>query len=290
MKVGHVTIERVVELEQPLLDPLQIYHEATQADIDAQLGWLAPRFYDPASRLLVVPIQGFVVQVRGKVLVIDTCGGDCKNRRRPHFHQQRRDWRGKIAALGIPPEKVDYVLNTHFHVDHVGWNTELADGRWVPAFPNARYLFTREEYDYWRSAAGAKAMERTGDYIVDSVEPIVDAGRADFVPMDHSIFPEVSLIPAAGHTPGFVCVDIRSSGERLVLASDLVHSPLQCAYPEWTTHFCADPHGAVRTRTRFLSEWAKSGTRMMPTHFPSPSAGLVERKNGAFAFRYLEAG
>jgi glyoxylase-like metal-dependent hydrolase (beta-lactamase superfamily II) len=286
-KVGTAQIDRVVEFEEPLLDPLEIYRDASAADIAKQLSWLAPRFYDPATKLLITPIQGFVVRVRGKVIVVDTCGGDCKQRKRPHFHQQRRDWRSKIAALGVPPEKVDYVLNTHFHVDHVGWNTQLEDGRWVPAFRNARYLFTREEYDYWRSAEGVKSMQRTGDYMVDSVEPIVEVGQADFVPMDHALFPEVQLIPAAGHTPGFVCVDIRSSGERLVIAADLVHSPLQCVYPEWSTHFCADPQGSARTRIRLLSEWAASRTPMMPTHFASPSAGLVEQKDGAFAFRYL---
>lgn len=287
MNIGRVRIDRVVELEQPLLDPLEIYEEASPADLERHMSWLAPRFFDPQKRLLVVPIQGFLVRAGGKNIVVDTCGGDCKERKRPHFHQQRRDWRGKISALGVPPEKVDYVLNTHFHVDHVGWNTELADGRWVPAFPNARYLFTREEYDYWRSAQGAQAMVRTGDYIADSVQPIVEAGQADFVPMDHAISSELQLIPAAGHTPGFVCLDIRSSGQRLVLASDLLHSPLQCAFPEWTTHFCADPQGSVRTRVRLLSEWAASRTPILPTHFPSPSAGLVERKGGAFAFSYL---
>ncbi|HKQ27085.1 MAG TPA: MBL fold metallo-hydrolase [Burkholderiales bacterium] len=287
-EVGAICVDRVVEFEQPLLDPLEIYPEASAADIASQMSWLAPRFYDPATKLLVVPIQGFVVRAGSKVLVVDTCAGDCKPRKRPHFNQQRRDWIGKLAAIGVAPEKVDYVLLTHFHADHVGWNTRLEDGRWVPAFPNARYLFTREEWDYWSGPQGAQAMERTGDYMVDSVVPIVEAGRADFIPMDHSIFDEVRLIPAAGHTPGFVCVDVRSSGRRLVLASDLLHSPLQCAYPEWTTRFCADPQGSVRTRVRLLSEWAKSRVEIMPTHFPSPSAGFVERKNGAFSFRYTE--
>jgi glyoxylase-like metal-dependent hydrolase (beta-lactamase superfamily II) len=285
--VGAARIDRVVEFEQPLLDPLEVYPEASAGDIASQLAWLAPRFYDTASRLLVVPIQGFVVRAREKVIVVDTCSGDCKERKRPHFHQQRRDWLGRLAALGVAPEDVDYVLNTHFHADHVGWNTRLRDGRWVPAFPNARYLFTAEEWNYWRSADGVCAMERTGDYMQDSVLPIVEAGLADFVPMNHEILPEVQLLAAAGHTPGFVCVDVRSSGARLVLASDLLHSPLQCVYPEWTTRFCADPRGSVRTRVRLLGEWAASRTPIMPTHFPSPSAGIVERSNDAFFFRYL---
>ena len=284
---GAARIDRVVESEEPILDPLQIFPDATAADIASQMAWLAPRFYDESSRLLVIPVQGFVVRVRGNVIVVDTCVGDCKARRRPMFHQQRRGWLGRLAALGVPPESVDYVVCTHFHVDHVGWNTRLEDGRWVPAFPNARYLFTREEWDYWRSAEGLRAMERSGDYMGDSVLPVVAAGLADFVAMDHELLPEVRLLPAAGHTPGFVCVDIRSSGERLVLAGDLLHTPLQCVFPEWSTRFCTDPQGSARTRVRLLSEWAADGTVMLPTHFPSPSAGIVERKNGAFSFRYV---
>lgn len=285
-EIGAARVDRVVESEEAILDPLQMFPEASATDIASQLPWLAPRFYDEASKLLVIPIQGFLIRVRGKVIVVDTCVGDCKQRQRSMFNQQRRDWIAKLAALGVPPERVDYVICTHFHVDHVGWNTRLLDGRWVPTFPNARYLFTSEEWEFWRSADGTRGMERTGDFMEDSVVPIVAAGLADFVRMDHALLPEVRLLPAAGHTPGFVCVDIQSSGQRLVLAGDLLHTPLQCVFPEWTSRFCSDPHGSARTRVRLLSEWAASRTLMLPTHFPSPSAGFVERKNGAFWFRY----
>jgi glyoxylase-like metal-dependent hydrolase (beta-lactamase superfamily II) len=286
-EIGEARIDRVVESEEPILDPLEIFPEATPAEIEAQLHWLAPRFYDVSTRRLVIPIQAFVVRVRGKVIVVDTCVGDCKERRRPMFHRQRRGWLDKLGSLGVTPESVDFVVCTHFHVDHVGWNTRLDNGCWVPAFPRARYLFTREEWEYWRSAEGVQAIERTGDYMADSVIPIVEAGLADFVPMDHALCPELRLVPAAGHTPGFVCVDIQSSGERLVLAGDLLHTPLQCAFPEWDMLYCVDRQASARTRVRLLSEWATSGTVIMPSHFPSPSAGIVERKNGAFSFRYL---
>jgi len=282
-EVGSARVERIVESEMPLLDPLQIYPDATPELLAAQMHWLGPRFYDPATRLLVIPIQGFVVRAGGKVIVVDTCVGDCKDRKRPEFNQRRWGW---INHLN--PEEVDYVVCTHFHVDHVGWNTRLEDGRWVPTFPNARYLFTREEWDYWRGPEGAAAMQRTGDYMADSLLPIAEAGLADFVPMDHAIGDGVKLVPAAGHTPGCVCVDVRSGGERLVLAGDLLHSPLQCVYPHWSTRFCVDPEGSARTRMRLLGEWADSRTTLVPTHFPSPSAGIVERTRDAFFFHYTE--
>lgn len=287
--VGTIRIDRVVESEEPILDPLQMFPEASERDIDAQLSWLAPRFYDPTSKLLVIPIQGFVVRASGRTIVVDTCVGDCKERARPMFNRQQRDWVGRLRSIGVAPESVDYVVLTHFHVDHVGWNTRLQDGRWVPTFANARYLMTSEEWDYWRSPEGQCSMERTGDYIADSVLPIVEAGRTDFVPMDHEVVQGVRFVPAAGHTPGFVCVDVTASGERLVLASDLLHSPLQCSFPEWQMRYCADPARSAATRMRFLSEWAKSRTLILPTHFPSPSAGYVEQHNGSFRFQYSES-
>lgn len=285
--VGAVRVDRMVESEEPLLDPLEIFPQATAADLEAHRAWLDPRHFDAARRLLVIPIQGFLVRVRGKRIVVDTCAGDCKQRKRPFFHDQRRDWIARLRALGVAPEDVDFVVCTHFHVDHVGWNTRLEDGRWVPTFPNARYLFARAEWEYWQSTDGAQALARTSDYLADSVLPVVEAGLADFVAMDHALCPEIQLIPAAGHTPGFVCVDVRSAGERLVLAGDLLHAPLQFSFPEWPMRFCADPVASARTRVRLLSEWAASGTLIMPAHFPSPSAGFVERLGGAFGFRYV---
>jgi len=162
LQVGAARVDRIVESEEPILDPLQMFPEATAELIASQMAWLAPRFYDPSRRLLMTPIQGFLVRAGGKLIVVDTCVGDCKERRRPMFHQQRRGWLGRLAALGVPPEKVDYVICTHFHVDHVGWNTRLQDGRWVPAFPWARYLFTRQEWDYWRSASGVPSRPWCG--------------------------------------------------------------------------------------------------------------------------------
>jgi glyoxylase-like metal-dependent hydrolase (beta-lactamase superfamily II) len=288
--VGGVIVDRVFESEEPILDPLQMFPQISQSDIDAQLHWLAPKYYDVESGLFVIPIQGFVIRANGKVILVDTCVGDCKKRERPMFNEQGRDWLGRIRKLGLEPKDIDYVICTHFHVDHVGWNTKLVDGQWVPTFPNARYLFTNEEWEYWCSAEGRRALERTGDYMEDSIVPIVKAGLADFVPMDHKVMEKVRFIPAPGHTPGFVCVDISSEGDRLVLASDLMHSPLQCMFPHWLMSYCADPARSAETRTRLLSEWADDGTLVLPSHFPSPSAGYVRRSGETFSFQFLEEG
>ena len=286
--IGPVTIDRVVESEYARLDPFELLPDLTPALLEANLSWMAPRFIDPESRRLIINMQGFVVRSRGKIMVVDTCVGDCKPRVRKDFSGRNWNWLDRLRDSGVSPEQVDFVVCTHFHVDHVGWNTRLEDGRWVPTFPNARYLFTREEFDFWRSEAGRPGLARTGDYIEDSVLPVVAAGLADFVPMNHAIDDCVRLHPAPGHTPGLVTVNVTSGGERIVMAGDVLHTPLQCRYPNWSTRFCADPAISRATRIGFMNACSDNHAIVMPSHFPSPSAGRFEREGGAFRFRYVE--
>jgi glyoxylase-like metal-dependent hydrolase (beta-lactamase superfamily II) len=286
--IGAVTIERVVESEYARLSPFELLPDLTPELLEENLHWLAPRFIDPVSRLLVINMQGFVVRSAGKVIVVDTCVGDCKQRVRKDLSGREWKWLDRLREAGVAPEQVNYVVCTHFHVDHVGWNTRRQDGGWVPTFPNARYLFTREEFEFWRSEAGRPGLTRTGDYIEDSVLPVVEAGLADFVPMDHALDASVRLRPAPGHTPGLVTVEVSSEGKRAILAGDVLHTPLQCRYPDWSTRFCADPVRSRATRIGFMNACSGSDILVMPTHFPSPSAGYFERDGDRFRFRYEE--
>ena len=290
LQLGEVELTHVVESEGPLLAPFEVYPDLTPELLEAHLPWLAPRFYDLAAKRFIIAIQGFVLKSHGKVIVVDTCVGDCKRRVRGEFDGAGWGWLARLAQAGVRPEQVDYVLCTHFHVDHVGWNTRLQDGKWVPTFPNARYLFTREEWDYWWSERGRWGRERTGDYMDDSVLPIADAGLCDFVTMDHRIDAALRLEPAPGHTPGLTALAIDSGGSQAVLASDLLHTPLQCACPQLSTRFCADPVLSRATRLAFLEQEARSGRLVIPAHFPAPSAGHIERDGAAFRFRYAGPG
>lgn len=288
LTIGAASIERIVESEAPLLDPFELYPDATPEALAREQAWLAPRFYDPASRLLVIAIQGFVVRSGGKTIVVDTCVGDCKQRVRSQFDGRAWGWLARLEQAGVRPQDVDYVVCTHFHVDHVGWNTRLAGGRWTPTFPNARYLFVREEWDFWWSERGMSGRSRTGDYMEDSVLPVAEAGLVDFVGADHRIDERVALAPAPGHTPGLTVVHIGSAGSEAVLASDVLHSPLQLAYPHWSTNFCADREQSRRTRLALLERWAAHGTLVLPAHFPAPTAGRIHRQGDAYRFAFIE--
>ncbi len=275
--LGNIKITRLVEASGPLLLPAELFPDSSPAIIERNLDWLVPRFYDTETQKLIICIQSFLLQTSGLNILVDTCVGDCKPRVRGDFDQQKWGWLDKLAELGLQPEDIDIVLSTHLHVDHVGWHTRLVNGQWQPTFTQARYLFSQEEWAYWRDNEGHPALQRTGDYIGDSVWPLFDAGLADLVHSDHEVAPGIRLLPLPGHTPGHVGVEIQGEIGEVILTGDLFHHPLQCSYPHWSTRFCIDPDASRQMRERMLKQFAEQGTRLLPAHVPSPTLGRVER-------------
>lgn len=288
VRVGNVSIARIVESEEPLLTPAELLPDSTQELIRGELDWLAPRFYDPIAGKLVIAIQSFLIKSRHHTVLVDTCSGEHKNRARPFFHQREWPWLDALRRTGHSPEDINIVLCTHLHVDHVGWNTRLENGRWVPTFPNARYLFSAKELRFWTEESRRNGIGRTGDYVADSVLPILEAGRASLVDDDHAIDDHIHLIGTPGHTPGHIAVNVFDGGDRAILSGDLFHTPLQCRFPDWSTNFCWDQAEARATRRAFFDEHADTNTLVLPAHLPGPSAGYLERDGGTFRFRYDE--
>ncbi|MBM3486859.1 MAG: MBL fold metallo-hydrolase [Alphaproteobacteria bacterium] len=286
---GDITLARVIESEEKLLKWSEVFPDATAEIIRANHDWLVPKHYDPATGGLAITIQSYLIKTRRHTILVDACGGNDKTRARPHFHQQHHPWLETLRANGAAREQIDFVLCTHLHVDHVGWNTMMKDGRWVPTFPNARYLFARAELAHWEAEAKRTGLPRTGDYVADSVLPIVEANRHVLVDMDHAIEDDVVLYPLAGHTPGQVGLHVRGGGREAIICGDMMHHALQCRYPDWSTNFCTDPAHARRTRRAFLERYADTPTLVYPAHFPSPSGGRIERAGAdSYRFRFLE--
>src|SRR5215813_4137001 len=173
---GDITIDRVVEFQDSVFPPAAMYPQATESAINAHRSWLEPRLLDPANGLLIFSFHTFVIRTRGRTILVDTCGGNDKPRAgKPRYHQKRWPYLERLAAVGVKREDVDVVVCTHLHVDHVGWNTHLVEGRWLPTFPHARYVFVRKEWEFWREEY--KTERFAGDpYYEDSIVPIFDAG------------------------------------------------------------------------------------------------------------------
>jgi glyoxylase-like metal-dependent hydrolase (beta-lactamase superfamily II) len=185
-----------------------------------------------------------------------------------------------LRAAGVDPGSVDLVLCTHLHVDHVGWNTRLAGGRWVPTFPRARHLFTRREWEHW----SAERDPDTRRIMDDSVAPVLDAGLAQLVDVDHRISDELWLEPTPGHTPGHVSVRLRSGDAEAVITGDLMHHPVQMAEPDWGSHFDSDLEEARKTRRAFCERYADTPVMILGTHFNHPTAGRVTRHGSTWRF------
>jgi len=276
-QIGDVRISRIVESEGPT-SPKFLFADVSKDKL-LQHAWLRPHFLTEDGKLLM-SIHAFVLESQGRVIVVDTCVGNDKVRQSPNWHMQKNRFLEDMAEAGFARERVTTVVCTHLHVDHVGWNTLLKDGNWVPTFPNARYLIGRKEWAYWKDAGDAG--DRTVQ--IDSVRPVIYAGLADFVDSDHQLTPEVFLEPTPGHTPGHVSVRISSKGEDAVITGDLMHHPAQCAMPAMSSRFDVDPEAARATRRKFLESYRNGKTLVLGTHFAAPTGGKLSADGEAFRF------
>ena len=268
-KVGDVAITSVSEMES-ITSPRFLFADLDRSDvlrIVATAPWLQPHYVDDEGYLLQ-KIQCLVIDTGDARIAVDTCIGNDKARNYPGWDHLQIPFLARLTAAGYPPESMTHVVCTHLHVDHVGWNTRLVDGQWVPTFPSARYLFVEREYDHWR-----RAPDPDGCFD-DSVAPIVAAGLADLVAGDHRLHDRVRLQPTPGHTPGHVSVVVTSGAARAVITGDLLHTPIQMARVELCSSFDTDPDEARATRKAFLRSFA-DGTLVVGTHFGTPSAGFV---------------
>jgi len=281
-RIGEVTVSKIVELEVTGGSRFILPQASYEAVLP--IGWLQPDFADERGRLKM-SIHALVVETQsGKTgsrrIVVDTClGNDKENRRIPTWNKLQTRFLADLAAAGHPRETIDTVVCTHLHVDHVGWNTMQVDGRWVPTFPNARYLIGRIEYKHWTSQQDREDMTAI---LADSVTPVWEAGLVDLVETDHRICDEISLVPTPGHTPGHVSVRISSRGEEALITGDFMHHPCQIARPQWSSTADSDPAEARRTREAMLTTFAGTPTLVIGTHFAGRTAGRIVRDGNAY--------
>jgi glyoxylase-like metal-dependent hydrolase (beta-lactamase superfamily II) len=279
LALGRLRLTAVVERAGPTR-PTWLLPDAVPDAVERHRGWLAPHFLDGRGRLLQ-SIHTFVVQAPGLTALVDTCVGNDKDRGgRAPFHMMRTTFLEDLTAAGFPPEAIDVVVCTHLHVDHVGWNTRRQGGRWVPTFPRARHLFARPEWEHWSN----ERDEDTQRIMTDSVTPVLDAGLADLVDVDHRISAEIWLEPTPGHTPGHVSVRLRSGDAEAVITGDLMHHPIQMAEPQWATPFDTDAEQARKTRRAFCERYADSTVTVLGTHFHHPTAGRIVRHGPSWRF------
>jgi glyoxylase-like metal-dependent hydrolase (beta-lactamase superfamily II) len=282
IKVGNTTIHRIVEQERPFFEMQMFFPTLTKEVLEENRAWLQPRFMSPKDEL-VLCIQSYLVQTRHHNILIDTCVGNDKPRARPFWNMMKSNsFENGLAGTGVSIDKIDFVMCTHLHVDHVGWNTRLENGRWVPTFPKARYVFADREFAYWTQRQ--KDEPTACPWVTDSVLPVVAANRVIIVKSTHAFDELVTLIPTPGHTIDHYSVQVGKPGADAVITGDMIHSPLQARYPELGMVSDYDPKQAGQTRRELFGRFCETPTLMCTAHFPSPSTGRFVRWRDSFDF------
>jgi glyoxylase-like metal-dependent hydrolase (beta-lactamase superfamily II) len=278
-KIGDVRITRIQE-QEPIWNGTMVLRDGTGENVKREGEWLGP-YTDDAGRFRL-SIHSLLVESEGRRIVVDTCVGNDK--KRPGF----KDWNElhlpflkEFEKEGVARDSIDMVVCTHLHLDHVGWNTMLEGGKWIPTFPKAKYLMASREWDHWSKFEGSADFKNP---IEDSVKPVIDARKAELVEPTRRLTGEVWLESTPGHTPGHVSVRISSRGENAVITGDMMHHPIQIAHPDWVCEFDTDPKLAVETRKQFVERYCDQPVKVLGTHFAGPTAGNIVRRNGAFRF------
>ena len=275
-KVGKVKITKVVELET-VGSTRFILPLASNEEIQ-KLPWLIPHFATDEGRLKM-SIHSLVLETPKHRIVVDTgLGNDKQGRNVPTWNNRNEPFLEKLTAAGFAPDSIDTVLCTHLHVDHVGWNTKLVGGKWVPTFARARYVFGRSEYEHWRDHSVEEAHVAVFN---DSVKPIMDAGKAELIASDAKLTDEITMIPTPGHSPGHMSIHIKSDGEEGLLTGDVAHHPCQMAHLGWSSTADSDPKQSVVARRELFSRFADRPVLVIGGHY---NAGRIKRDGDAFKF------
>jgi glyoxylase-like metal-dependent hydrolase (beta-lactamase superfamily II) len=283
IQVGNTVIHRIVEQEAPFFPAFQFFPTLSKELYEENKAWLQPIYFDASDRVNLC-IQSYLVQTPHHNILIDSCVGNDKPRpTRPFWNMMKSDRFEKgLAATGIGIGDIDFVMCTHLHTDHVGWNTRLENGRWVPTFPKARYVFADRELAFWTKRQ--KDDPAACPWIEDSVLPIVAANRVDIVKSAHAFNDLVTLIPTPGHTIDHYSVQVGKPGTDAIITGDMIHSPLQARYPELGMLADYDSKQAGVTRRQLFGRVCDTSTLMCTAHFPSPSSGRVVRHGDGFDF------
>ncbi len=274
-RIGDVTVTRVVEIEATG-GMSRVIPDAKRERLK-EIPWMYPHFADENGRMRGA-IHALIVEAPDRTIMVDTCVGNDKERGNPAWNQLQTAFLDDMEKAGYVLDAIDTVLCTHLHIDHVGWNTMLVDGKWVPTFPKARYLIGQVEFAHWQADTDLDQVA----VMADSVLPVFDANLVDLVETDHQISDEISLMPTVGHTPGHVSVMIRSNGEEAMITGDFIHHPCQFAHPEWSSSFDTDPAQSAQTRREVFDRYADTPTLIIGTHFATPTAGHLKRDGDAY--------
>ncbi len=292
IELGRMRVHKVHEMDSPV--PLLSQLPGTTADDLKRLRtWYDQPdeiTADPETSFMTFSVHSWVIEIDGRTILVDSCCGNDKDRALPEVHRLDTDYLGNLRRAGFAPEDIDMVMCTHLHFDHIGWNTKLENGRWVPTFPNARYVFGKRDFEYFK--ANPEGEELHNAAFLDSIVPVMEAGQGDLVDEDAIAHREIGngvwLEPAFGHSPGCCTINAQADGPPGVFWGDVIHHPVQLIRHDLPFAYDADGDMACTVRKATMERLADSDTLCFPAHFRRTSAGHVKRDGDAFRYEWID--
>ena len=292
MKIGTISAHPILEIDCLQFPYTMFFDIQDPAAMAREEGWSKPEYYDRASESLRLSTHSWLLDTGTHKILVDPCVGNHKPRRVfEAYNMLDTPYLERLRKAGARPEDIDFVFCTHLHVDHCGWNTQLVDGKWVPTFPNARYLFSRRDHDYWKvrdtlEAATTISLEVNVGVFADSVQPVISAGQAELLDDATTIADCLHIEPGYGHTMGHLIATLQSQGDGALFAGDALHHPVQIYHPDWNTSGCTLPEEARKTRRYLLAKCADQQLWLAAAHFMAPHMLRIVR-DGQQGFRIL---
>ncbi|MBQ74319.1 MAG: MBL fold metallo-hydrolase [Gammaproteobacteria bacterium] len=290
--LGNTRITRIEELTGPLFDPVTFFPDYSPEIVEKHRDWIYPNHIDSVSGNIIASMHSWLIETPHHKILVDTCVGNDKDRM-PYrdWHRMQSPWPNNFKATGVTPDQIDFVMCTHLHIDHVGWNTRLENGQWVPTFPNAKYVFSEIEFEFWkeeRNAENPDVFKKVNNQVFDdSVLPIVRL--AEMINGEVDLIDDLLHIsPAPGHTPGSITLALSSEGDKALFTGDICHHPIQVYEPNWNSAFCEIPDEAISTRRAMLERCVESNALMMPAHFGPSFVGHVLDSGTGFSFKFCD--
>lgn len=286
IKIGKYEIHRIEEVV--LREKTALFADWNETAVDPIRDWFVGDYYSPESDSFTTSIHSWLIRGPDLTILIDTAGGNDKPRpASPRFDHAKTPFLANLASAGVQPDDVDYVLLTHLHIDHVGWNTKLVDGEWRPTFKNAVYVMSETELEWRDPEKGAKGKSADASLpFVDSVQPILDQAQVRIVKGDEKQFlPDIDFVPIPGHAPGMMAVRLQDQGDEALFIADVMHQPIQVYNPEWSSRYCEDQALASKTRADILAYAAETGCLVLPAHFGGSHCGYIDRDGEGYSYR-----
>ena len=300
-QIGTATVTRIDEIPLPNVIPSVLYPDLDAGALEQYGRFLADGSYDRSAGTLTESIHTWLVRFSGYTILVDTGVGNGKTLpAAPQFDHLDLPYLDRLLAAGVQPEEVDFVLLTHLHLDHVGWNTRYEGGQWVKTFPNAKYIFSRSEQRYNASLSGhkpapdlppptrGKPVRQPASYVYDeSVAPIIESGLAELIDVDGTeSLDGMSFLPTPGHSVDHATIRLRSGGQEALFLGDVMHHPLQVYRPDLRSVYCEFPEVSRASREWILSYASENHPLCFGSHFAESSAGYISRRADGFQWQF----